>query len=66
MSSLFGGGSPTPPPPPPPPTQDDASVQAAAAEERKRRQLAQGRASTILAGEVSDEPETARKKLLGS
>lgn len=54
--------------PPPPPTIDSASVNAAAAEERKRRSLAEGRASTMLTQNETEDEEapTARKKLLGS
>lgn len=66
MSSIFSPKTPAVPPPPPPPARSSEEVGAAAEAERKRQALASGRASTVLAGELTDEPETATKTLLGA
>lgn len=50
----FGGGSPkAPPPPPPPPQKTDAEIQAERAKAMAQARQRRGRASTILAGEMS-------------
>lgn len=66
MSSIFSPSTPAVPPPPPPPKKSDQEVADAMAEQRRLRSQAAGRASTVLAGELTDEPETATKTLLGA
>lgn len=67
MSSLFKRPKMPPPPPPPPPPDDSAERTAAAEKERKLRAAATGRASTMLAGELTDgSGVSAKKKLLGA
>lgn len=68
MSGLFSKPKmPPPPAPPPPPSLSSAEVRDAAERNRRRSALASGRASTMLTGGdgLADEPETARKRLLG-
>lgn len=67
MGGLFKKSTPKPAPPPPAPTADNSEVQAAAEAERIRSQKLAGRASTMLTGGdgVTEEVETAKKKLLG-
>lgn len=70
VKSIFGGSKPkAPPPPPPPPTEDSAAEKLAReANEHRMRAGAAGRASTMLTtGEgVTEELNTAKKKLLGA
>lgn len=70
VKSIFGGAKPkAPPPPPPPPTEDSAAEKLAReANEQRMRAGAAGRASTMLTtGEgVTEELNTAKKKLLGA
>lgn len=70
VKSIFGGSKPkAPPPPPPPPTEDSAAEKLAReANEQRMRAVAAGRASTMLTtGEgVTEELNTAKKKLLGA
>jgi maltose-binding protein MalE len=72
VNSVVGSVIPTPAMPeipamPAVPTINSDAVNAAAAAARLNASLANGRASTILTGEIEDDEEiTVRKKLLGS
>lgn len=69
VKSIFGGSKPkAPPPPPPPPTEDSAAEKLAREANEQRMRAGAGRASTMLTtGEgVTEELNTAKKKLLGA
>lgn len=62
----LGGGDTVVAPPPPPPAMDNSKEIASAQEAERLRRASAGRASTVLAGDLAEEPETATKKLLGA
>ena len=70
FKSIFGGSKPKAPPPPPPSLTEDSAAEKLAkeADEQRIRAGAAGRASTMLTtGEgVTEELNTAKKKLLGA